>query len=58
MLESVDGINFDNSKQIRYTYMVELLIYNFNRFLCIKGDFDIASKGFEMSNFSVGINGT
>ena len=26
------------------------LIYNFNRFLCIKGDFDIASKGFEMSN--------
>ena len=26
------------------------LIYNFNRFLCIKGDFDIASKGFQMSN--------
>ena len=26
------------------------LIYNFNRFLCIKGDFDIASKGFEMTN--------
>ena len=31
------------------------LIYNFNRFLCIKGDFDIASKGFEMSN--VELNG-
>ena len=26
------------------------LVYNFNRFLCIKGDFDIASKGFELSN--------
>ena len=26
------------------------IVYNFNRFLCIKGDFDIASKGFLMSN--------
>ena len=26
------------------------LVYNFNRFLCIKGDFDIASKGFQMSD--------
>ena len=26
------------------------IVYNFNRFLCIKGDFDIASKGFQMSN--------
>ena len=26
------------------------IVYNFNRFLCIKGDFDIASKGFEYSN--------
>ena len=26
------------------------LVYNFNRFLCIKGDFDIASKGFTMKN--------
>lgn len=26
------------------------IVYNFNRFLCVKGDFDIASKGFEMSN--------
>ena len=29
------------------------LVYNFNRFLCIKGDFDIASKGFEISNLSI-----
>ena len=26
------------------------IVYNFNRFLCLKGDFDIASKGFKMSN--------
>ena len=26
------------------------IVYNFNRFLCVKGDFDIASKGFQMSN--------
>ena len=29
------------------------LIYNFNRFLCLKGDFDIASKGFEVKNLTI-----
>ena len=29
------------------------LVYNFNRFLCIKGDFDIASKGFNISNLTI-----
>ena len=28
-------------------------VYNFNRFLCVKGDFDIASKGFEISNLTI-----
>ncbi len=50
-LESVDGINFDNANKFGSLYG-GTLIYNFNRFLCVKGDFDIASKGFEVSNFS------
>ena len=29
------------------------LVYNFNRFLCVKGDFDIASKGFEVKNLTI-----
>ena len=28
-------------------------VYNFNRFLCVKGDFDIASKGFEVKNLTI-----
>ena len=46
-----DGTSFNDASKLGNLYG-GTIIYNFNRFLCIKGDFDIASKGFEMSNFS------
>ncbi len=52
-IEFSDGVSFENANKLGNLYG-GTLIYNFNRFLCVKGDFDIASKGFEVSNFSVG----
>ena len=54
-IEFSDGVSFENANKLGNLYG-GTLIYNFNRFLCVKGDFDIASKGFEVSNFSVGNN--
>ena len=54
-IEFSDGVSFENANKFGNLYG-GTLIYNFNRFLCVKGDFDIASKGFEVSNFSVGNN--
>ena len=48
-----DGVNFDNASKLGNLYG-GTIVYNFNRFLCVKGDFDIASKGFEVSNFDIG----
>lgn len=44
-----DGTLVDLGKKLGALYG-GTIVYNFNRFLCIKGDFDIASKGFEYSN--------
>ena len=46
-----DGTSFNDASKLGNLYG-GTIIYNFNRFLCIKGDFDIASKGFQMSDFS------
>ena len=54
-IEFSDGVSFENANKLGNLYG-GTLVYNFNRFLCVKGDFDIASKGFEVSNFSVGNN--
>ena len=48
-----DGIDFENANKLGNLYG-GTIVYNFNRFLCVKGDFDIASKGFEISNFDIG----
>lgn len=54
-LNPADGVTFNNANKLGNLYG-GTLVYNFNKFLCVKGDFDIASKGFEVSNFSLGNN--
>tara|TARA_X000000950_G_C13698696_1_gene571233 strand:+ start:69 stop:851 length:783 start_codon:yes stop_codon:yes gene_type:complete len=43
----IDNINLSDKLGSLYGGTI---VYNFNRFLCIKGDFDIASKGFTMND--------
>ena len=51
-LELNEGVDLELAKKLGTLYG-GTLVYNFNRFLCVKGDFDISSKGFEISNLSI-----
>lgn len=51
-IKNGDGSLVDLGKKLGALYG-GTIVYNFNRFLCVKGDFDVASKGIEISNLAI-----